>query len=307
MDTILNIFLNDSIFKAFLNDYYIQVLTMLGIYLIGSLGLNLITGVTGQLSFGHAAFLSIGAYTSAVFSVKLGLPFPIAILAAGVMASIWGILLGFPTLRLTGDYLGIATLGFGEIVRVVFLNLSITGGALGMAGIPRTSSLTLVILLVFFTIWAMYRLENSRFGRALVAIREDEIAAEAMGVNITNSKIAAFALGTFFAGISGGLYAHLLTYLNPSDFGFLKSFEFLTFVVLGGLGSIPGVILGTSILTLAPEFLRFISDYRMMVYGLLMVFMMIVRPRGLLGGVRLSRIFKRKLSQQDKASATGVN
>ncbi|GAB6181050.1 branched-chain amino acid ABC transporter permease [Desulfotomaculum defluvii] len=298
----------DSIIGAFLNDYYIQVLTMLGIYLIGALGLNLITGVTGQLSFGHAAFLSIGAYTSAIFSVKLGMSFPLAIIAGGIMASIWGILLGYPTLRLTGDYLGIATLGFGEIVRVVFLNLSITGGALGMAGIPRSSSLTVVIILVLITIWSMYRLENSRFGRALVAIREDEIAAEAMGVNITSTKIASFAIGTFFAGVSGALYAHLLTYLNPSDFGFLKSFEFLTFIVLGGLGSIPGVILGTSILTLAPEFLRFISDYRMMVYGILMVVMMIFRPRGLLGGVKLSRIFKRKLSQQDKgSSATGVN
>nr|WP_238442489.1 branched-chain amino acid ABC transporter permease [Desulforamulus reducens] len=290
----------------FLNDYYIQVLTMLGIYLIGALGLNLITGVTGQLSFGHAAFLSIGAYTSAIFSVKLGMSFPVAIIAGGLMSGFWGILLGYPTLRLTGDYLGIATLGFGEIVRVVFLNLSITGGALGMAGIPRSSSLTVVILVVIVTVWAMVRLENSRFGRSLLAIREDEIAAEAMGVNITTSKITAFAIGTFIAGVSGGLYAHLLTYLNPSDFGFLKSFEFLTFVVLGGLGSIPGVILGTSILTLAPEFLRFIADYRMMVYGLLMVVMMIVRPRGLLGGVKVSRILNKKsLPKNKNTSATG--
>ncbi|ABO50249.1 amino acid/amide ABC transporter membrane protein 2, HAAT family [Desulforamulus reducens MI-1] len=296
----------DSIFSMFLNDYYIQVLTMLGIYLIGALGLNLITGVTGQLSFGHAAFLSIGAYTSAIFSVKLGMSFPVAIIAGGLMSGFWGILLGYPTLRLTGDYLGIATLGFGEIVRVVFLNLSITGGALGMAGIPRSSSLTVVILVVIVTVWAMVRLENSRFGRSLLAIREDEIAAEAMGVNITTSKITAFAIGTFIAGVSGGLYAHLLTYLNPSDFGFLKSFEFLTFVVLGGLGSIPGVILGTSILTLAPEFLRFIADYRMMVYGLLMVVMMIVRPRGLLGGVKVSRILNKKsLPKNKNTSATG--
>lgn len=296
----------DSIFSTFLNDYYIQVLTMLGIYIVGALGLNLITGVTGQLSFGHAAFLSVGAYTAAIFSTKLNLPFPIALLAGGLMASLWGVILGYPCLRLTGDYLGIATLGFGEIVRVVFLNLTITGGALGMAGIPHSTSLTLVIIIVFITVWAMIRLENSRFGRSLVAIREDEIAAEAMGVNITSAKITAFALGTFLAGVSGALYAHLLTYLNPTDFGFLKSFDFLTFVVLGGLGSIPGVILGTSILTLAPEFLRFIADYRMMVYGLLMVFMMIVRPRGILGGVKLSRFFnKRKVHKQTGTSASG--
>ncbi|MEW6065920.1 MAG: branched-chain amino acid ABC transporter permease [Bacillota bacterium] len=295
----------DSIFSMFLNDYYIQVLTMLGIYLIGALGLNLITGVTGQLSFGHAAFLSIGAYTSAILSLKLHMPFALAILAGGLMAGLWGVLLGYPTLRLTGDYLGIATLGFGEIVRVVFLNMSITGGALGLAGIPRSATLTAVLFVVILTVWAMVRLENSRFGRSLVAIREDEIAAEAMGVNITTTKIAAFAIGTFLAGISGGLYAHLIQYLNPSDFGFIKSFEFLTFIVLGGLGSIPGVILGTSVLTLAPEFLRFIADYRMMVYGLLMVFMMIVRPRGLLGGVQLSRLFAKKKVQQTGTSACG--
>ncbi|SHE36513.1 branched-chain amino acid ABC transporter permease [Desulforamulus putei] len=295
----------DSIFSMFLNDYYIQVLTMLGIYLIGALGLNLITGVTGQLSFGHAAFLSIGAYTSAILSLKLHTPFGLAILAGGLMAGLWGVLLGYPTLRLTGDYLGIATLGFGEIVRVVFLNMTITGGALGLAGIPRNTTLTVVLLVVILSVWAMVRLENSRFGRSLVAIREDEIAAEAMGVNITTAKITAFAIGTFLAGISGGLYAHLIQYLNPSDFGFLKSFEFLTFIVLGGLGSIPGVILGTSVLTLAPEFLRFISDYRMLVYGLLMVFMMIVRPRGLLGGVQLRRLFAKKNVQQTGTSASG--
>lgn len=295
----------DSIFSMFLNDYHIQVLTMLGIYLIGALGLNLITGVTGQLSFGHAAFLSIGAYTAAIFSLKLNTPFAVSLLAGGLMAALWGVLLGYPTLRLTGDYLGIATLGFGEIVRVVFLNMSITGGALGLAGIPRSSTLTVVIVVVAITIWAMYRLENSRFGRSLVAVREDEIAAEAMGVNITTTKITAFAIGTFLAGVSGGLYAHLLQYLNPSDFGFIKSFEFLTFVVLGGLGSLPGVVLGTTVLTLAPEFLRFIADYRMMVYGLLMVVMMIVRPRGLLGGVKLGRLLSGKNAQKTGTSASG--
>lgn len=294
----------DSIISMFLNDYYIQVLTMLGIYLIGALGLHMITGVTGQLSFGHAAFLSIGAYTAAIFTLKLQLPFPVALLFGGLMAALWGILLGYPTLRLTGDYLGIATLGFGEIVRVIFLNMSITGGALGLAGIPRSTTLTVVIILVAGTVWAMVRLENSRFGRSLIAIREDEIAAEAMGVNITASKITAFAIGSFLAGVSGGLYAHLLQYLNPSDFGFFKSFEFLTFIVLGGLGSIPGVILGTTVLTLAPEFLRFIADYRMMVYGLLMVVMMIVRPRGLLGGVQLSRLWARKKGQDKGSSVT---
>lgn len=295
----------DSIISIFLNDYYIQVLTMLGIYIIGALGLHLITGVTGQLSFGHAAFISIGAYTAAIFTLRLNMPFAVALIAGGLMAALWGIVIGYPTLRLTGDYLGIATLGFGEIVRVVFLNMSVTGGALGLAGIPRTTTLSIVILLVAFSVFAMYRIENSRFGRSLIAIREDEIAAEAMGVNITTSKITAFAIGSFLAGLSGGLYAHLLQYLNPSDFGFFKSFEFLTFIVLGGLGSIPGVLLGTTVLALAPEFLRFIADYRMMVYGLLMVVMMIVRPRGLLGGVKLSRLFAKKKTESTGSTAAG--
>lgn len=284
----------ESFLTQFINPYYLQVLTMLGIYLILALGLHLITGVTGQLSFGHAAFLSIGAYTSAVVSMKMHLPFGFSILAAGLMAALWGVLLGIPTLRLTGDYLGIATLGFGEIVRVVFTNMEITGGALGLFGIPKSTNAIVVYALVIITIFCLYRIQNSRLGRAFMAIREDEIAAEAMGINTTFYKIEAFAIGSFFAGVGGALYAHYLQFLKPDDFGFGKSFEILTFVVLGGLGSIPGTVLGTFILFLAPEFLRFLSEYRMMFYGALMVVMMIFRPNGLLGGVDLKKVFRRK-------------
>lgn len=292
----------DDILSNFINPYYIQVATMLGIYLIMALGLNLITGVTGQLSFGHAAFVSIGAYTSAIFTLRSDGPFLLSLLMGGLMAALFGLLLGFPTLRLTGDYLGIATLGFGEIVLVVFMNMEITGGAMGLAGIPKHTNLVLVYALVVVTVWSLYRIQNSRFGRALLAIREDEIAASAMGINTTRYKIEAFAIGSFFAGVGGGLYAHLLQYLNPSDFGFARSFEILNFVVLGGLGSIPGTILGTSVLTIIPEALRFSAEYRMMLYGVLLVLMMIFRPNGLLGGVNL----RKALGLRKKKGTTGA-
>ncbi|MGQ9497693.1 MAG: branched-chain amino acid ABC transporter permease [Desulfotomaculales bacterium] len=279
--------------RHFINPYYIQVLTLLGIYIVAAIGLHLITGVTGQLSFGHAAFLGIGAYTAAICTMKLGTPYLAALLAAGVAAALAGVLVGFPSLRLTGDYLGIATLGFGEIVRVIFTNLEITGGARGLAGIPRKTDIVIVYLGVVLAIWAVYRLQKSRYGRALAAVREDEIAAECMGINSLWYKVSAFAIGSFIAGVAGGLYAHFLQYLNPVDFGFARSFEILTFVVLGGLGSLPGVVLGTTVLGLAPEILRFGAVYRMMLYGVLMVLVMIFRPQGLLGGVNLAQVWRR--------------
>lgn len=271
---------------------------MMGIYLIAALGLNLITGITGQFSFGHAAFMSIGAYASALMTLKLQAPFILTLLAGGLAAALCGMLLAFPSMRLTGDYLGITTLGFGEIVRVVFINLDITGGAMGLAGIPKNTSFPIVIVLVVVSVWSLHRLINSRFGRALTAIREDDIAAETMGINTMMYKIKSFAIGCFFAGISGGLFAHSQQYINPADFGFSKSFDLLNFVVIGGLGSISGTILGTTVLSLAPEFLRFVKEYRMLIYGALMVAMMIFRPNGILGGVSvrdlLKKIWKRK-------------
>lgn len=274
------------------NQYYIQVITMLGIYLIAALGLNLITGVTGQFSFGHAAFMSIGAYASALLTLNLHVPFLVSLLAGGLAAALCGVVLAFPSMRLTGDYLGITTLGFGEIVRVVFINMEITGGARGLAGIPRDTGFTVVFIVAALSIWGLYRINNSRFGRALAAIREDDIAAEAMGINALFYKVESFAIGCFLAGISGGLYAHLLQYINPADFGFAKSFDLLNFVVIGGLGSIPGTVLGTAVLTLAPEFLRFVKEYRMLIYGALLVIMMIFRPHGILGGVDLAKAIK---------------
>lgn len=283
----------DAIINIFTNPYYIQVVTMMGIFLIAALGLHLITGVTGQFSFGHAAFMAIGAYCSALMGLHLHTPFILNLIAGGLLAALCGILLGFPSLRLTGDYLGITTLGFGEIVRVLFINMKITGGAAGLGGIPRETNIFIVYIIVILTIWGLYRIQNSRFGRALAAIREDDIAAESMGIDLLLYKIKGFAIGTFIAGVSGALFAHLMQYLNPADFGYAKSFDLLNYVVLGGLGSIPGCVLGTAVLSLAPEFLRFVKEYRMLIYGALMVVMMIFRPYGLLGGVDLSRLLKK--------------
>ncbi|MDN5366588.1 MAG: branched-chain amino acid transport system permease protein [Thermacetogenium sp.] len=295
---------------GFFNDPYInQVLTLTGVYLITALGLHLITGITGQFSFGHAGFMSIGAYTAALLSLHLQTPFLLNVFLGGLVAGLAGLLLGFPSLRLTGDYLGITTLGFAEIIRIVFINLKITGGARGLAGIPRDTSLAVVLVIAVLSIACMYRIHNSRFGRALMAIREDELAAEAMGVNTLLYKVKAFATGTFFAGIGGGLYAHLIQYLNPADFGVSRSFELLNFVVLGGLGSVPGTILGTAVLTLAPEFLRFVKEYRMLIYSALMVCMMIFRPHGLLGGVDFRKllldIYRRRLAKAVRIKDAG--
>lgn len=269
-------------------EYYLGILYMIGISVIMALGLNLITGVTGQLSLGHAAFMSIGAYTSAYVGLHFGLPFAVAIVLGGLVAALFGLLLGFPTLRLSGDYLAVVTLGFGEIVRVVLLRTPAVNGALGLS-VPAPAQSEYIIVLTaaaILTIVVMILVGNSRFGRACLAVREDEIAAASLGVNPTFYKVQAFAVGSFFAGLGGGLYAHLVLFINPGDFGFMKSIEILNMVVLGGMGSTFGTILGSTVLTIAPELLRFIRDYRMLFYGGLLVFMMIFRPNGLCGDMR---------------------
>jgi branched-chain amino acid transport system permease protein len=296
-----------------IDPYVMQILVNIGIGIVLALGLNLITGITGQLSLGHAAFMSIGAFTSAIITINNPeIPFSLNLLIAGMVATGFGVIIGFPTLRLSGDYLAIATLGFAEIIKVIFLNLNITNKALGLSVPPPSTEIPLPIFVwgtTILTIIAMAFIQESRFGRALKAIREDEIAAEAMGVNVTRYKIQAFAIGAFVAGVGGGLYAHFIAYINPSDFGFLKSIDILNMIVLGGLGSIPGVILGSAVLTIAPEFLRFMEQYRMLVYGALLVFMMIFRPNGLLGGVDFRRMVKKIFIKNAKPTTktTGTN
>lgn len=292
-------------FVAGMDPYFLQIVVNIGIAIILALGLNVITGLTGQLSLGHAAFMSIGAFVSALLTIKTGLPFTLNLIVAGSMTALVGALIGYPILRLTGDYLAICTLGFAEIVKVAFLNLEITNKALGLTVPPAKTLMPMPILVwicAILAIIAVTFLQNSRFGRALKAIREDEIAAESMGINLARYKICSFALGTFFAGIGGSLYAHFLSYINPSDFSFLKSVDILSMIVLGGLGSVPGAVIGASVLAAAPEFLRFMSQYRMLVYGALLVFLMVFRPNGLLGGVNFVDLVLRKLGKKPQLS-----
>ncbi|MGI5882797.1 MAG: branched-chain amino acid ABC transporter permease [Dethiobacteria bacterium] len=263
--------------------YYLQIIILVGINIIMAAGLNLIVGYTGQLSIGHAAFMSLGAYTSAIATLNLGLPFIVSLLIGALVAAFFGILIGIPTLRLKGDYLAIATLGFGEIVRIIFLNLKITGGAVGLRGIPKETTLLWVIAAALVTLYLLQRILNSRVGRALIAIREDETAAESMGINATYYKTLAFGVGAFFAGLGGGLFAHYFRYIHPNVFGFMRSIEQLCMVVLGGLGNMWGAILGAVALTAIPELLRAGAEYRLLVYGALLVLMMRARPQGLLG------------------------
>jgi branched-chain amino acid transport system permease protein len=284
-----------------INPYLLQIIVNIGIGIILALGLNVITGLTGQLSLGHAAFMSIGAFTSALITIKLGLPFSINLLITGAVSAGVGALIGYPILRLTGDYLAICTLGFAEIVKVIFLNLEITNKAFGLSVPPPLCVVPLPImvwLVVVAAVVVVSFIHNSRFGRALKAIRGDEIAAEAMGINVARYKVQSFAIGTFLAGVGGGLYAHFISFINPSDFGFLKSIDILSMIVLGGLGSIPGSIIGAAVLSAAPEFLRFMATYRMLVYGGLLVFMMIFRPNGLMGGVNFTEIVLRALGRK---------
>ncbi len=282
-----------------LSNFVMRMFIMVGIYAILGLSLNLVTGFTGQLSLGHAAFYAIGAYTSAILSTRFGLNFMITAPASALVAAVFGLLLGMPTLKLQGAYLAIVTLGFGEIVRITALNwMGLTRGPMGIPGIPgpgifgfqiqsNVGYFYLIYGLVIMTIIVMNRLVNSRMGRAFTAIREDELAAQYMGIRTTVYKIVAFTIAAFFAGLAGSFYAHFVTFIDPQSFTFDESVQILSIVILGGMGSIPGTILGAAVLVTAPELLRSLQNYRMVMYGLILISMMLIRPQGILGGVRL--------------------
>ncbi|PMQ00911.1 MAG: branched-chain amino acid ABC transporter permease [Dictyoglomus sp. NZ13-RE01] len=294
-----------------INPYYYQLLIFFGINSILAMSLNLINGFAGQFSIGHAGFMAVGGYFSAALSVYQGekllaflnfLPtnvaqiveFFIFLLVGGLVAGILGLLVGIPTLRLRGDYLAIATLGFGEIVRVAILNLDVVGGPRGFPGIPQRTNLSWIIFWFIVCYLVIRNLINSSHGRAIISIREDEIASETMGINTTFYKVLAFVIGAFFAGIAGGLFAHYLMMLHPSSFTFFRSVEVLLMIVLGGLGSISGAILGAFILTILPEALRGFTYLRLVIYSIILILLMLLRPQGLLGGREISlSIFKR--------------
>jgi branched-chain amino acid transport system permease protein len=282
------------------NLYYIQVLIFIGIYSILALSLNLLNGYVGLLSIGHAAFYGIGAYASAKLVMAVGLPFPLAMLGSGVVAGIFGYLIAKPTLRLSGIYMTLATLGFNMIFFLVLQNwMSFTNGPSGIMDIPepsifgykietRVQYYYLIFLLVLLTIGSMHRLMTCRFGRALVGIRENELAAEAMGVHTTRYKIQAFVLAAFYAGIAGSYYAHFVKFISPDSFYIYESFILLAMLAFGGQGNLIGPVVGAAVLIVIPEMFRFLQEYRMLVYGSVLIIMMLVRRQGLLGGKNYS-------------------
>lgn len=313
-------------------DYTLLILRYIGINVIMAASLNLVNGVTGQFSIGHAGFMAVGAYTSAGLTTfasgalaesshaaQVGV-FLASLVAGGLLAAATGYLVGLPSLRLRGDYLAIVTLGFGEIIRVVILNVDALGGARGMYGIPSHASVFWIWTCAVVTIVTLYRIVRSDYGRTLLAIREDEVAAEAMGVDTTARKVGAFAIAAFFAGVGGGLFAHTLAYLNPSIFTFNKSFDFVVMVILGGMGSLSGSILAAIALTLVLELLRPSTlgsyfdgaglagaaewvrghDFRISLYALMLILVMLLRPNGLFGSREiwqagpLARLFGRR-------------
>lgn len=281
-----------------LNRYYIDVLTQVGIYVTLALGLNIVVGLAGLLNLGYIAFYAVGAYTYGLLATRVGLSFWEVLPLGGALAAICGVLLAFPALRLRGDYLAIVTLGFGEMIRIVLNNWdSVTGGPNGIIDIARPSLFGftfshpihyyyLILAVVILTIFAVDRLNQSRLGRAWTAMRDDEVAAEAMGIDLVRTKLLAFGLGATWAGLAGVFFAAKMTFISPESFTFFESVIVLCMVVLGGIGSVPGVILGAALLLILPEMMRQFALYRMLVFGGAVVGMMVVRPKGLLAARR---------------------
>ena len=286
-----------------------------GIAITLAVSLNLINGFTGQFSIGHAGFMAVGAYSSAYFSVNYGVNLAnhsaaaswagslrslLATLIGALVAGLAGLVVGVPSLRLKGDYLAIVTLGFGQIIVVFLNNIEAVGGARGYSGIPIVKSFFWIFLIAILTIVIVYNIVNSAFGRALISIREDELAAEAMGVNTTRYKVMAFVISSAMAGAGGVLLAHFDGYLNPKSFEFIKSFEILIMIILGGLGSIVGSVLGAILLTVLPEALRGFAEYRMVIYSLLLIILMITRPQGLLGTTAAFKGWRKRKQKRDR-------
>lgn len=278
-----------------INDYWMHIVIMIGIFSILSMSLNVIIGYAGQFALGHAAFYGIGAYSVALLMIHFQISFWIALPAAAVIAGFFGFLLGTPVIRLRGDYLGIVTLGFGEIVRLIFVNwVDVTRGPMGLPGIPaptlfgftfsgKTEFYYLILVLVFLAFFVIHRVVHSGIGLSLLTIREDETLAQSIGIRPNKYKLLAFTVGGFFAGIAGAFWASYISFVSPDAFRYLDSVNILAMVILGGSASLPGSILGAVILVLAPELLRYMSDYRMMLLGLAIVLMMIFKPTGFWG------------------------
>jgi len=304
-----------------IDDYQARLLVFIAINVILATSLNLINGFTGQFSIGHAGFMAVGAYSSAFFTVTYGkaieaslgmlgetlassIVLLIAILIGALVAAIAGLIVGIPSLRLKGDYLAIVTLGFAEIIRIVILNIDAVGGATGYQVSGYANFLWIGVFAVI-TVVVIHNIVKSDVGRALVSIREDELAAEAMGVNVTRYKVTSFVIGSSFAGIAGVLFAHYNKFLSTNDFQFIKSFEIIIMIVIGGMGSMTGAILGAIIVTILPEILRLLpefqvgsttfkfADLRLVIFALILILTMILRPQGILGTTEITDFFKR--------------
>lgn len=286
--------------RDFIGPYNYQILILVGINIILAVSLNLINGVTGQFSIGHAGFYAVGAYTSASLvyygqsSIRAATSFLphiaqdavlllLGLLAGAIAAGLAGLAVGIPSLRLRGDYLAIVTLGFGEIIRVMILNVNAVGASRGFSGIPLLSNFFWVYFFVIVTIVTVHNLVNSSYGRAFISIRDDEIAAEAMGVDTTRFKVMAFVISSMFAGIAGGLFGHFEMYLHPNSFLFTTSFYIIIMIVVGGLGSIEGAVLGAILVTVVLEVFRGFGPFRLVNFAVLLVLIMLYRPQGLVG------------------------
>ncbi len=272
-----------------LNQYYQINLASMCINIILSVSLSLINGFTGQLSLGHAGFMAVGAYASVILTQMLGQPFIAGIFAACLAAGVCGFIIGVPTLRLKGDYLAIATLAFGEIIRVTLQNIDYVNGPAGVLGITKLTTWPWLFAAAVITTLVVVNLINSSYGRAIISVREDEVASELMGINTTKYKVIAFVIGAMFAGLAGAMYAHFFYIIKPETFNFLKSFDILVMVVLGGLGSTSGAIIAAILITALTAALQSFPAIRMILYALILIIVMIYRPQGLMGNKELSR------------------
>lgn len=312
-----------------IDDYQARLFAFIGINIILATSLNLINGFTGQFSIGHAGFMAVGAYASAFFTVTYGkaiegslafvgetvassLVLLMAIVIGALVAALMGLIVGIPSLRLKGDYLAIVTLGFAEIIRIVILNIDAVGGATGYQ-VPGYANFLWIGIFGAITVMVIHNIVKSDMGRALISIREDELAAEAMGVNTTRYKVTSFVIGSAFAGVAGVLFAHYNKFLSTNDFQFIKSFEIIIMIVIGGMGSMTGAILGAIIVTLLPELLRQLpdiqvgstvfkfADLRLVIFALILILTMILRPQGILGTAEIGGFLKR-FRRADKAT-----
>lgn len=283
-----------------MSQYYIGILVLICINLIAVLGLSLMTGFTGLFNFGQAGFLAVGAYTATILTTQYAVPFPLALLAGMLVSVLSSFLIGYPTLRLKGDYFAIATMGFSEVVRLLVENLEkLTGGSRGIPRIPLYTTLPIALAATVFALWVVANYVRSRHGRNCVAVREDELAAESIGINSFRYKQISFAINAALAGLSGGLLAHFVGFIQPSMFSIVKSTELIVMVIFGGMHSLTGAVFAAVVLTSMPELLRAAQAWRLVAYGILVVVIMVVRPEGLMGSweftpANLKALFNRK-------------